>query len=57
MALAAIVLSSHNAVIAKTVEGIVTSSNDGAAFVYGHPAEQMIVLLYDGGPFPERISW
>jgi PAS domain S-box-containing protein len=41
-ALAAIVRSSHDAVIAKTVEGIITAWNDGAALVYGHTADQMI---------------
>jgi PAS domain S-box-containing protein len=42
LALAAIVRSSHDAVIAKTVEGIVTAWNHGAALVYGHTAEQMV---------------
>jgi PAS domain S-box-containing protein len=41
-ALAAIVRSSHDAVIAKTVEGIVTAWNDGAELVYGHTSAQMI---------------
>jgi PAS domain S-box-containing protein len=41
-ALAAIVRSSQDAVIAKTVQGIVTAWNDGATHVYGHTAEQML---------------
>jgi PAS domain S-box-containing protein len=41
-ALAAIVRSSHDAVIAKTVDGIVTAWNDGATLVYGHTSEEML---------------
>jgi PAS domain S-box-containing protein len=41
-ALAAIVLSSQDAVIAKTVDGIVTAWNDGATLVYGHTAQRML---------------
>jgi PAS domain S-box-containing protein len=41
-ALAAIVLSSQDAVIAKTLDGIVTSWNDGATAVYGRTSEQML---------------
>jgi PAS domain S-box-containing protein len=41
-ALAAIVRSSHDAVISKTVTGIVTSWNEGATLVYGHPAGEMV---------------
>jgi PAS domain S-box-containing protein len=41
-ALAAIVRSSHDAVIAKTVEGVVTSWNEGAHLLYGYPAEAMV---------------
>jgi len=42
VALAAIVRSSHDAVIAKTTDGTVTSWNDGATVVYGHRAEDML---------------
>lgn len=42
LALAAIVNSSQDAVIAKTIEGIITVWNDGAATVYGHSADDMI---------------
>ncbi|MGV8967236.1 MAG: PAS domain-containing protein [Cellulomonas sp.] len=41
-ALAAIVLSSQDAVIAKTVDGVVTSWNDGATELYGYRAAEMI---------------
>jgi PAS domain S-box-containing protein len=41
-ALAAIVRSSQDAVIAKTLAGVVTEWNDGAAQVYGHVPEMMI---------------
>jgi PAS domain S-box-containing protein len=40
--LAAIIRSSHDAVIAKTTEGIVTSWNVGATHVYGYLAEEML---------------
>jgi PAS domain S-box-containing protein len=41
-ALASIVRSSSDAVIAKTVNGIVTAWNDGATAVYGHAAHEML---------------
>jgi PAS domain S-box-containing protein len=41
-ALAAIIRSSHDAVIAKTLSGIVTSWNLGATKVYGYEAEEML---------------
>ncbi len=41
-AFASIVRSSSDAVIAKTVAGIVTAWNDGATDTYGHTAEQML---------------
>jgi len=41
-ALAAIIRSSHDAVIAKTVDGIVTAWNLGATLLYGYPADQML---------------
>ena len=41
-ALAAIVRSSRDAVIAKTVDGVITAWNDGARELYGYPAEVMI---------------
>jgi PAS domain S-box-containing protein len=41
-ALAAIVVSSPDAVIAKTIEGIVTAWNDGAAAIYGYTAAEIL---------------
>ncbi|MDQ1494785.1 MAG: hypothetical protein QOG69_1268, partial [Actinomycetota bacterium] len=41
-ALAAIVRSSHEAVIAKTVDGVITRWNEGARLVYGQTAGQML---------------
>jgi PAS domain S-box-containing protein len=41
-ALAAIVLSSHDAVIAKSLDGTITTWNDGATLVYGQSADQML---------------
>jgi PAS domain S-box-containing protein len=41
-ALAAIVRSSEDAVIAKTLSGVVTEWNAGAARIYGHRPEEMI---------------
>lgn len=41
-AFAAIVRSSSDAVISKTVDGFVTSWNDGATHLYGHTAQEML---------------
>ncbi len=41
-ALAAIVRSSQDAVIAKTLTGIVTEWNEGAERIYGHPPQMML---------------
>jgi len=41
-AFAAIVLSSQDAVIAKTVDGVITSWNVGASEIYGYTAEQAV---------------
>jgi PAS domain S-box-containing protein len=41
-ALAAIVQSSRDAMIAKTSDGVVMSWNEGATHLYGHPAETML---------------
>ncbi len=41
-ALAAIIRSSHDAVITKTVDGIITAWNPGATLLYGYPADHML---------------
>ena len=55
-ALASIVRSSSDAVIAKTVAGIVTAWNDGATRTYGHTAEQMLGQSIEVTIPRERLS-
>lgn len=54
-ALAAIVRSSQDAVIAKTVTGIVTAWNDGAVHIYGHTAGQMVGQSIERMIPPDRL--
>lgn len=59
--MAAIVNSSHDAVIGKTVEGIITTWNDGATAVYGHSAKEMVgqsfeVMVPPEAPDAERAG-
>lgn len=49
-ALASIVQASHEAILAKTLEGIVTSWNPGAERLFGYTAAEMI-----GGPIEVLI--
>ncbi len=55
-ALAAIVLSSEDAVIAKTVDGIVTSWNDGAVRTYGYTAAEMVGRSFEAVIPPEQLA-
>jgi PAS domain S-box-containing protein len=55
-AFAAIVRSSTDAVIAKTVDGIVTAWNDGAAALYGYTASQMLGTNIDRTFPPDQVA-
>ena len=55
-ALAAIVRSSQDAVISKTLDGIITEWNDGAAAIYGYPPQDMIDRNIDVMIPPEALE-
>lgn len=56
LALAAIVESSHDAVIAKDLDGVVTTWNHGATLVYGYPADQMVGRSYETLVAPQALA-
>jgi PAS domain S-box-containing protein len=54
--LVAIVRSSHDAIIGKTLEGVITTWNPGAERPYGYPAAEMIGVHIDVLYPPERVG-
>lgn len=55
-ALAAIVNSSRDAVIARTIDGIITSWNEGATLVYGQTADDMVGRSFEAMVPPEAVA-
>jgi PAS domain S-box-containing protein len=54
--LAAIVASSDDAIIGKTLDGVITSWNAGAERMYGYPAQEMIGKSVAGLFPPDRVG-
>jgi PAS domain S-box-containing protein len=54
--LAAIVTSSSDAIISKTLEGVVTNWNPGAQFIYGYTAGEMIGQSVTRAVPPDRLD-
>ncbi len=54
--LVAIVRSSHDAIIGKTLDGVITTWNPGAERLYGYPASDMVGAHIDVLYPPERVG-
>ena len=54
--LASIIISSNDAIIAKTLDGIVTSWNPGAEKIYGYTAQEMIGRSVTVAIPPDRLD-